>query len=312
MPPLSHPRRRQRFLFITGLGIGIILIIIWTRAFSTQNSSPNFDHNFQKIKKRPIIPVTVAINTNVISMTTAAGDTTDFPQVRRPVDKRRFTSSAVESLIDEIKKNIQNKELAWLFENCFPNTLDTTIDFEFKDGSEKKPDTYVITGDIDAMWLRDSSAQVNPYLPLITKDSKLRQLIEGVLLRQCLFIQRDPYANAHYKDINRTSEWKHMDQTEMRPGVHERKWELDSLCYVIKLMHSYWKEVNEDLTFFRENTEEFKKTIHIILQTMKEQQRFNGSGKIKKKKKFKLFFFCFFCSNILFLNNTKFIDFDEG
>jgi meiotically up-regulated gene 157 (Mug157) protein len=103
-------------------------------------------------------------------------------------------------------------------------------------------------------------------------------LIEGVLLRQCLFIQRDPYANAHYKDTNRTSEWKHMDKTEMLPGVHERKWELDSLCYVLKLMHSYWKEVN-DISFFREHEQEFKKTIRTILQTMKEQQRFNGTGK---------------------------------
>ena len=129
------------------------------------------------------------------------------------------------------------------------------------------------------MWLRDSSAQVNPYLPLIRNDSKLRQLIEGVLLRQSLFVQRDPYANAHYKDTSRTSEWKRMDITDMRPGVHERKWELDSLCYVIRLMHSYWKEVDYDLTFFRDNEKQLKKTIGLILQTMKEQQRFNGSGK---------------------------------
>jgi meiotically up-regulated gene 157 (Mug157) protein len=236
------------------------------------------DNKFQEKQIPPVIPITTTIDTTVMSTTTAATAKTQFPQVRRSADKRRFTSSAVESLIEEIKKTLQNKELAWLFENCFPNTLDTTVDFELIDGSEKKPDTYVITGDIDAMWLRDSSAQVNPYIPLITKDPKLRQLIEGVLLRQCLFIQRDPYANAHYKDINRTSEWKHMDQTEMRPGVHERKWELDSLCYVIRLMHSYWKEIKEDLTFFRDNAEEFKKTIRIILQTMKEQQRFNEPG----------------------------------
>lgn len=220
---------------------------------------------------------------NTVSGVSTVSTASTFPQVRRPEAKRRFTSPAVESLIEEIKTNIKNKEIAWLFENCFPNTLDTTVDFEIKEGSGKKPDTYVITGDIDAMWLRDSSAQVNPYLPLILNDTKLRQLIEGVLLRQCLFIQRDPYANAHYKDINRTSEWKQMDQTEMRPGVHERKWELDSLCYVIRLMHSYWKEVKYDLTFFHDNEQEFKKTIQIILQTMKEQQRFNGSGKIKRK-----------------------------
>ena len=80
--------------------------------------------------------------------------------------------------LTNIKKNIGNKEIAWLFENCFPNTLDTTVDFEILNG---KPDTYVITGDIDAMWLRDSSAQVWPYLSLIKEDKNLQQLIAGVI-----------------------------------------------------------------------------------------------------------------------------------
>lgn len=296
MLSLSHSRRRQRYISFVGLLIGIVFIVTWARSSTEQNSSTTFNdypHAKHEVVPTPVpapvavpvpVPAPVHVPMNIIPaaiVTTSIATATGFPQVRQAVAKRRFTSPAVESLITEIEKNIQNKELAWLFANCFPNTLDTTIDFELKEGSEKKPDTYVITGDIDAMWLRDSSAQVNPYLPLINKDPKLRQLIEGVLLRQCLFIQRDPYANAHYKDIGRTSEWKQMDQTEMRPGVHERKWELDSLCYVIRLMHSYWKEVNQDLTFFRENAVEFKKTIGIILQTMKEQQRFNGSGRVK-------------------------------
>jgi hypothetical protein len=279
-----QPRRRQRCHCLIGISIGIICIIIWINLFSEQNSlslpSDNHSHDVREVL--PIIPVPIMVNTTATAVATA----TDFPQVRRPVNKRRFTSSAVESLIEEIKKNVKNKELAWLFENCFPNTLDTTVDFQIREDNENKPDTYVITGDIDAMWLRDSSAQVNPYLPLMNNDPKLRQLIEGVLLRQCLFIQRDPYANAHYKDTNRTSEWKNMDQTEMLPGVHERKWELDSLCYVLRLMHSYWKEVKYDLTFFHQNEKEFKKTIGIILKTMKEQQRFNGSGNIKRKLTF--------------------------
>ncbi|MGB8354561.1 MAG: glycoside hydrolase family 125 protein [Chthoniobacteraceae bacterium] len=66
---------------------------------------------------------------------------------------------------------IRDPELAWLFSNCYPNTLDTTVDFEVKDGV---PDTVVITGDIDAMWLRDSSAQVQAYLPLCREDKELR------------------------------------------------------------------------------------------------------------------------------------------
>ncbi|HKZ67260.1 MAG TPA: glycoside hydrolase family 125 protein, partial [Chitinophagaceae bacterium] len=85
----------------------------------------------------------------------------DFPVVRIPESQRKFKSMAVEKAITELKGKTTNKEIAWLFENCFPNTLDTTVDFEMING---KPDTYVITGDIDAMWLRDSTAQVWPYL----------------------------------------------------------------------------------------------------------------------------------------------------
>jgi meiotically up-regulated gene 157 (Mug157) protein len=205
--------------------------------------------------------------------------TNNFPKIRPNKTSRRFTSLAVELLIKEIKQNIKNKELAWLFENCFPNTLDTTVDFDIQAAAKNHPDTYVITGDIDAMWLRDSSAQIHPYLPLMKHDKQLRLLIEGVLLRQFLCIQRDPYANAYYKDLNRVSKWKALDQTEMRAGIHERKWELDSLCYVLRLIYSYWKEVDYDLTFFYDNQQEFKKTIRIILQTMKDQRRYNGTGK---------------------------------
>jgi len=88
----------------------------------------------------------------------------DFVSQRPPLAQRKFTSKAIEDAIVRIKKQIANPELAWLFENCFPNTLDTTVDFEIIDG---KPDTYVITGDIDAMWLRDSTAQIWPYIPFL-------------------------------------------------------------------------------------------------------------------------------------------------
>src|SRR5258706_5414070 len=91
----------------------------------------------------------------------------EFESKRPPLAERHFTSDNVEATILEIKAGLKNKELAWLFENCFPNTLDTTVDFSVTDG---RPDTYVITGDIDAMWLRDSTAQVWPYLPLMKKD----------------------------------------------------------------------------------------------------------------------------------------------
>lgn len=209
----------------------------------------------------------------LFSKNTFANTQTAFPVVRIEEAKRKFKSKAVENVIAEIKSKIGNKEIAWMFENCFPNTLDTTVDFEMIDG---KPDTYVITGDIDAMWLRDSSAQVWPYLPLCKEDKELQQLIKGVINRQVKCILLDPYANAFYKDTTKISEWK-SDLTEMKPGIHERKWEIDSLCYPIRLSYGYWKETGDASVF----DEQWVKAMKLIVQTFKEQQRLDGKGPYK-------------------------------
>ncbi len=193
-----------------------------------------------------------------------------FPVVRTPEAKRRFKSAAIEKTIERIQSSIGNKELAWMFGNCFPNTLDTTVDFEVIDG---RPDTYVITGDIDAMWLRDSTAQVWPYLPLMKEDPALQRLIAGLIHRQTRCICKDPYANAFYKDETRRGEWKD-DRTEMKPGVHERKWEVDSLCYPIRLAHGYWKASGDTAPF----DAAWRDAILRTLQTFVEQQRKTGNG----------------------------------
>jgi meiotically up-regulated gene 157 (Mug157) protein len=117
----------------------------------------------------------------------------DFPSSRPSTSQRKFISEAVEAKILEVKRAIADPELAWLFENCFPNTLDTTVTFGSRNN---RPDTLVVTGDINAMWLRDSTAQVTPYLPLAREDNKLRELIAGVINRQTLCILIDRYANA--------------------------------------------------------------------------------------------------------------------
>jgi uncharacterized protein len=194
----------------------------------------------------------------------------DFPVVRTPLAKRKFTSAVVEKTITKVQASIGNKEIAWMFGNCFPNTLDTTADFEIISG---RPDTYVITGDIDAMWLRDSSAQVWPYLPLMPEDPQLQQLIAGVINRQTRCILLDPYANAFYKDETKVSEWK-SDFTDMKPGVHERKWEVDSLCYPIRLAYGYWK-ISKDTAPF---DDAWLEAIAKIVQTFREQQRKDGQG----------------------------------
>jgi len=198
------------------------------------------------------------------------GNDKSFPVVRTPMNQRKFKSNAVEKVIADIKSNIGNKEIAWLFENCFPNTLDTTVDFSIVDS---KPDTYVITGDIDAMWLRDSSAQVWPYLPLCKEDEDLKLMIKGLISRQTRCILKDPYANAFYKDENKQSEWQ-SDDTKMQPGIHERKWEIDSLCYPIRLAHGYWKETGDTSPF----DERWKQAMLLVIKTFREQQRMDGKG----------------------------------
>jgi meiotically up-regulated gene 157 (Mug157) protein len=192
-----------------------------------------------------------------------------YESKRPALAARKFTSKAVESTITNIKATIKDPELAWLFENCYPNTLDTTVNYAVKDG---KPDTFVITGDINAMWLRDSSAQVWPYLPLITADAELQSLVKGILNRQAACILIDPYANA-FNAGPTGSEWD-SDDTTMKPELHERKWEVDSLCYPVRLAYNYWK-TSGDTSFFDEN---WQKAGKLILATFKEQQRKDGPG----------------------------------
>jgi meiotically up-regulated gene 157 (Mug157) protein len=194
----------------------------------------------------------------------------EFPVVRIPAAQRKFRSEAVEKAIAAVKSKSTNTELSWLFENCFPNTLDTTVEYKMKDG---RPDTYVITGDIDAMWLRDSTAQVSPYLPLVKEDEQLRHLIAGVINHQVKCVLKDPYANAFYGDETKQGEWK-TDLTDMKPGIHERKWEIDSLCYPIRLAYQYWKITGDTSPF----DATWKQSIELTLKTFKVQQRKDGPG----------------------------------
>jgi meiotically up-regulated gene 157 (Mug157) protein len=197
----------------------------------------------------------------------------DFPVVRTPVDKRHFSSKLVEDMIKEFQKNVADKELGWMFNNCLPNTLDTTVYDESKAGRQL---TYVITGDIDAMWLRDSSAQVWPYIQFVNKDKKLKNMILGLINKQQECINIDPYANAFYNDPTKKGEW-FTDHTDMKPGMHERKWEIDSLCYPIRLAYRYWKETNDNTPF----DDTWVKAQEATLRTFKEQQRKDSLGPYK-------------------------------
>ena len=190
---------------------------------------------------------------------------------QRPAEEDRlFRSEAVEDKIIEVQGLLTNPRLAWMFSNCFPNTLDTTVHFrENEDGS---PDTFVYTGDIHAMWLRDSGAQVWPYVQLANEDEHLREMIAGVITRQFKLINIDPYANA-FNDGPTGGEWM-SDITKMDPNVHERKWEIDSHCYPIRLAYQYWKTTGDESIF----GDDWLNAIRNTLKTFKEQQRKDGPG----------------------------------
>lgn len=197
---------------------------------------------------------------------------TEFTCRRPPLQHRKFTSEAVEATIAQLKHTIGDPELAWLFENCFPNTLDTTVRSSTIDG---QPDTFVITGDIEAMWLRDSAAQVWPFLPLARDDKQLRRLIAGVIRRQARCILIDPYANA-FNDGPAESEWT-KDLTAMKPELHERKYEIDSLCYPVRLAHGYWKTTGDASVF----DDTWQQAMTLGVGTLREQQRKKGPGPYK-------------------------------
>ena len=192
---------------------------------------------------------------------------------KRPLPRdRKFRSDAVEAYIVSVSRLISDPLLACLFTNCFPNTLDTTV---HPGTFEGKPDTAVLTGDIAAMWLRDSSAQVWPYLSLASKDRSLRDLLEGVIRRQVRCLLIDPYANCFMADLNAPPlEGSRKDDTDIKQGVGERKYELDSLCYPIRLAHGYWKNTGDTKPF----DPAWKLAMQTVLETMRVQQRKDGPG----------------------------------
>jgi meiotically up-regulated gene 157 (Mug157) protein len=189
---------------------------------------------------------------------------------RPAVKNRTFVSSALEEQITEISADIIDPKLKLMFEKCYPNTLDTTVSIEKENG---KTFTHIITGDIPAMWLRDSSAQVKPYMNLMDRDPALKEMIHGLVNSHIRCTLKDPYANAFLSSDSARS--KHLsDITEMKPGVFERKWEIDSLCYSVSLIYEYYKKTGDRSVF----DAPFDKAMKLIVSTFREQQRKEGKG----------------------------------
>ncbi|SEN11741.1 hypothetical protein SAMN05192583_2089 [Sphingomonas gellani] len=217
------------------------------------------------IDRRTILAASAAL---AVQPTWAA--TPSFASKRPKPADRRFHSAAAEREISRVKTIIADPKLAWMFENCFPNTLDTTV------LSVTRDDGFVITGDIPCLWLRDSSAQLRPYLHLAASDPDLTRLFRGLIARHARCVLIDPYANAFLQNPNARSDLESSlhDQTTMKPGVAERKWEVDSLCYVLRLASSYWRATKDRAPF----TAEWAQSARVIIRTFREQQRRGDAG----------------------------------
>lgn len=167
----------------------------------------------------------------------------------------------------ERKTALKYPELAPLAKQCFLNTIETTVT-QLKDGSY-----FVITGDIPAMWLRDSAAQLRPYIKYAKEDPDLQKILRSVLEKYEFYVNLDPYTNAFNSEPK--AGYSENDLSNFQSGwIWERKYEVDSLCAPLYFAHQYF-EATGDRSIF---TEEFRLMVQTIAQTFFTEQHHDRSS----------------------------------
>lgn len=180
-----------------------------------------------------------------------------YPYMRPAPKCRTFASEAVEFLIEDLKKKAIDDDLARLIENCLPNTLDTTILYhksKYTNKDHEIPESFVVTGDIHAEWLRDAARQLSVYQPFVKYDDKLKELMKGAINTQAYFINNSPYCNAFHPPpgSNVKKGQSAIDNVFPRPDwrqVFECKYEIDSLASFLTLTNEYFENSDGDLSF---------------------------------------------------------------
>lgn len=181
----------------------------------------------------------ILLRVHIISLLILAVSSS-LPDARPAYDDRTFHSSSVDSFISEKQPLFINEDLGTLFSNCLPNTLDTTVYSQ-----SGRNDTFVITGDIEAMWLRDSTNQVLPYMKFAKDDQPLADMLCGLVRRQANSVLIDGYANAFNIADNNEGHQDDVRNPPMTGGVFEGKYELDSIAAFLKLSNEYLNATND-------------------------------------------------------------------
>lgn len=222
---------------------------------------------------------------------------------QRPAKQcRTFTSPLVDKIVEDMNEKMVDKDLARLFENAFPNTLDTTVRWhvdgqrkhtELKarsskdDGKWAGAQSFIVTGDINAEWLRDSTNQLLQYQPLAKKDNKIFNLILGAINTQAEYVIQSPYCNAFQPPApSKLHATQNGQDDYVHPAyepsfVFECKYELDSLAHFLAIGNTFYNHTGS--TAFL--TTRWYKALDTVLTVLDQQSQStfdSETGRFKK------------------------------